>query len=288
MSTREKRSQKFYIFTILWAIFYLVCLALTFASGFPAEMGVDLLLIIGIPLTVLVAFDWAKRIPGRRTALILTIAGIILWVITAILVRNEYDWQIWHSINTVALLFTAYVIGYWLTGELEKAGHLIPVSILGAIVDIWSVFHGPSKAVGEQATEHAVQQAETGAWHAPPFGTFALLNFPQPGAEYMTAIFGFGDLVFIAIFIGGSRRFGLSIWKNVALVIGGLWLSVVAAFITGNPIPALPFICGLFLIGNFKSLELSRKEWRLTILITGVVLVVGLVNYLGKILNLNG
>jgi hypothetical protein len=198
------------------------------------------------------------------------------------------NWRVMHPINTVALLFTGYVIGYWLTGELEKAGHLIPVSILGALVDIWSVFQGPSRSVGEQAVEHVSRQIETGAWQAPPIGTFALLNFPHPGAEYMTPIFGFGDLVFIAVFIGGSKRFGLSIWKNVLLVIAGLWLSVIAAFATNNPIPALPFICGLFLIGNFRKLDLSKKEWKLTFIIAGAVLFVGLLNFLGKMINMAG
>jgi hypothetical protein len=288
VGNQGSRQSKFYIFTILWGVFYLVCLGLTFAKGFSPLTGYYLLLLVGIPLTVMVAIDWANRMPGRKTTLIFVIAGVITWVITLILTRMGIIWRVMHPINTVALLFTGYVIGYWLTGELEKAGHLIPVSILGALVDIWSVFHGPSRSVGEQATAHATHQVETGVWQAPPLGTFALLNFPHPGAEFMTPIFGFGDLVFIAVFIGGSKRFGLSIWKNVLLVIAGLWLSVVAALVTDNPVPALPFICGLFLIGNFRKLELSKKEWKLTIIIAGAVLFIGLLNFLAKLLHLQG
>ena len=263
-------------------------MGLTFMPQFPAEFGTDLLLLLGIPFTVLVAIDWANRIPGRKTTLIMVSTGVVVWIVTMILARMGLNWRITQPLNTLALLYVGYVVGYWLTGELEKAGHLIPVSILGALVDIWSVFQGPSRSVGEQAVEHATQQVETGTWQAPPVGTFALLNFPQPGAEFMTPIFGFGDLVYIAVFIGGSRRFGLSIWKNALLVIAGLWLAMITGFMTGQPIPALPFICGLFLIGNFKSLELSKKEWKLTLIIAGVVLVIGLINFISKYFNLEG
>lgn len=299
MSDPKFRPVSRYIFTIVWVVFYLACLALTFTPGLAGEASYYLILIIGIPLTVLTAYEWSIHMPGRKRALVLVLSGVTVWVLTALLVRAGYEWRVWHTVNTVSLLFTGYTIGFWLTGELEKAGYLVPVSIIGALVDIWSVFQGPSKSIGIQVTdyvkrqieaealqetEHVERQLAAGTWDPPPFANFALLNFPMPGADYMTPIFGFGDLVFIALFVGGSRRFGLSIWKNILLVLTGLAVSILAAFLSGYPVPALPFICGFFLLGNFKNLELTKKEWRITLVLSIAIVFFGLINYVNKVL----
>jgi len=266
-------------FTILWGALYLISLALTIWTDFPVEVGLYVILGLGIPLTVLMSMEWSTRLPGRKIALWLVMAGAAWWLASAVLIRAEYEWRLWGTVNTLTLLLVTFTIGYWLAGEVERVGHLIPVSILGTLVDIWSVFRGPSKSVGEQVAEHAQRQAETGVWQPPPFVELLLLNWPQPGAPYMTPVFGFGDLVFIALFVAGSRRFGLSLVKNVLLLLAGLAVAVVLAFLYG-PMPALPFICGFFLLGNLRSLSMTRKEWQATVLICLAVLVVGFLTYL--------
>jgi len=268
-----------YIFTALWVILYLAALATTIWTGVPAEAGFFVVLVLGVPLTVLTAMEWSRFIPGRKTTLFLILAGGAWWVATAMLVRSEFEWRIWYPINTVTLLLIAFTIGYWLAGEIEKAGHLIPVSILGTIVDIWSVFQGPSKSVGRQVVEHAREQVLTGTFKPPPFVEFLIMSWPQPGAEYMTPIFGFGDLVFIAIFLAGSRRFGIPLYKTVLLLLAGLAVSITIAFVLSVPIPALPFICGFFLLGNFRNLSLTKAEWRLTLVICVALLFAGFLNY---------
>ena len=100
----------------------------------------------------------------------------------------------------------------------------------------------------------------------------------------MATVMGLGDLVFVAMFLAASRRFGLSLWKAFALVLVGLGLAVAVAIWTGAPVPALPFICVLFLIGNARDLVLNRREWIMTATITAVVLLLGLANYFGRLL----
>ena len=100
----------------------------------------------------------------------------------------------------------------------------------------------------------------------------------------MATLFGLGDLVFVAMFLAASRRFGLSLVKATLLTLGGLILATSVAFYTQQPIPALPFICVLFLAGNFKSLSLTRREWVVTASVVVLVLLVGLGNYLSKLL----
>ena len=279
MTQTLSRNRNLYIYTTLWALLYLGALAATVWTIVPSEPGFFIIIVIGVPLTVLMALEWSKFIPGRKTTVFLLLAGIAWWVATAMLVRGEFAWRLWYPLNTVTLLLIAFTVGYWLAGEIEKAGHLIPVSILGTIVDIWSVFHGPSKSVGEQVVEHAKTQVMTGTFHAPPFVEFLILSWPQPGASYMTPLFGFGDLVFIAIFLAGSRRFGIPLYKTVLLLLAGLGASIALAFFLSIPIPALPLLCGFFLLGNFRNLSLTKAEWRLTLIICAALLFAGFLNY---------
>jgi hypothetical protein len=246
-----------------------------------------LVILIGVPLTVLIAYEWSYAVPGRRKALIVIVAAVSWWVVSAMLVRSELSWRVWHTLNTITLLVGTYALGNWIAGELEKVGHLIPVCILGTVVDIWSVLQGPSRSVGKQVVEHTQQQVVTGVWHPPPFISFMILSWPQPGEGYMTPLFGFGDLVFIAIFLASSRRFGLSLLKAFMLVLAGLAVTFAIVLTFDVPIPALPFICGFYLAGNWRRLSLSKSEWRITLALAGVIIIFGLTNWLKAII-LNG
>jgi len=271
-------------FTLTWSLLYLISIWLTWRRDIPPEIGMYAILCIGIPLTLLVALEWSSKIPDRKTALIVVSASAVWWLVSAMLVRSELSWRVWHTVNSVMLLVGTYTLGNWLAGELEKVGHLIPVCILGTVVDVWSVLQGPSKSVGEQVVEHTQSQVATGAWHPPPFLGFMILSWPQPGEGYMTPLFGFGDLVFIAIFLAASRRFRLSVWKAFFLVLGGLAMSIGLVMTIEQPVPALPFICGLFLIGNWRKLSLSKNEWKLTLTLAGVIVIVGLTNWLKAVI----
>lgn len=244
-----------------------------------------LVLGFGIILTVLTGMEWSVFQPGRRLTLWLVLAGGSWWFASGLLVQNGYPWQVWHIVNTLCLLFVTYTIGFWLSGEIEKSGHLIPVCILGTLVDIWSVFQGPSSQVGRKVMEHfeSVERAIQTGLEAPPppFVNFLILHWPLPGYNIMASVIGMGDLVFIALFLGSSRKFGLSLTKNVLLALGGLFLALGAYMIFRRPIPALPFICGLFYAGNYRNLSLTKKEWQLTIGISAMILLLGLFRWLG-------
>jgi hypothetical protein len=235
---------------------------------------------MGIPLTTLLALDWSMHLPGRKIALWLVISGAAWWYSSALLVQGEFDWRIWYSVNTLSLLVVTFSIGLWLAGEIEKSGHLLPVCILGAMVDIWSVFHGPSKHVGAQVAMHQQQVMETGLATPPPIVDFLILHWPYPGANMMATLFGLGDLVFVAMFIGASRRFGLPLIKSTLLVLAGLIIATCVAMAINKPIPALPFVCAVFLAGNYKNLALTRREWTITISLLALIAAVFLANYL--------
>jgi hypothetical protein len=212
------------------------------------------------------------------------IASAAWWYVSAALVQGEYGWRIWYPVNTATLVILTFSVGFWLAGEIEKVGHLIPVCILGTLVDIWSVFHGPSKQVAGQVMQHQQRMAETGVRTPPPIVDFLILHWPYPGANMMATLLGLGDLVFVAMFLAASRRFGLSLWKAFLLILAGLALSTAVAIWWSKPVPALPFICALYLAGNARGMKLKRKEWIITIGTATVILVIILANYLFSLL----
>jgi len=279
--TLESSTRKIYPFTILWVIIYLGCIFLTLLDAFPVISGLYLPVFgVGVLLTLLAALEWSVHLPGRKIALVLVLASTAWWLASLLLVRAGFSWRIWHTLNTFVLLIGSSSIGFWLAGEIEKVGHLLPVGILGSLVDIWSVFSGPSKSVGEQVVKHYITQSETGLWHPPPVVEFLILSWPLPGVAFMTPLFGFGDLVFIALFLGSARRFGLPLWRSFFLIIAGLAASFAVVSIYNMPIPALPLICGFFILGNIRSLSLSRKEWIITLGVSGAILLFGFLNWI--------
>ena len=161
MSGRRSAGYRSYPFTILWVAAYLVFLWLSTWTDMGWLPGVWLMIGLGIPLTVLLALDWSGHLPRRKLCLWLVLAGAAWWLATALLVRGDFGWRVWHPLNTVSLLLVTLSAGYWLAGEIERAGHLIPVCIVGTLVDIWSVFQGPSLHVGRQVQEH-FRQVEAG------------------------------------------------------------------------------------------------------------------------------
>jgi hypothetical protein len=237
------------------------------------------MLLVGILLTVLLALEWSAHIPGRKATLWLFLAGAAWWVASALLVRGDFAWRLWYSVNTLSLLLVTLSIGFWLAGEIERAGHLIPVCIVGTLVDIWSVLEGPSRRVGQQVVTHMQMQVDTGVRQPPPMVDFLVLHWPEPGADMMAPLVGLGDMVFVSLFLASCRRFGLSLTKCVVLVLAGLASAMAVAMWLEKPTPALPFICGLFLLGNFRGLSMTRREWKITWVIAAAMILVGFAGY---------
>lgn len=280
----SNRKRHFYPYTIAWFIFYILCLGLSQVRSFPTETGYFFAFIaIGVILTVLACLEWSVHILSRRLALFFITASLAWWTATMMLARSDYDFRWFQALNSIILLVGTFAIGFWLAGELEKSGHLLPVAILGALVDIWSVFMGPSKMVGQKVVEHydkipGVISPET--WVQPPIVNFLLVNFPQPGTNYSTPTFGFGDWVFVGIFLAGCRKFGIPVYKTVGLVLLGMGLSIAVSLRFNMPVPALPFICGAFIAGNYDKLELTQKEWKLTWTIVAAIFTLGIISLL--------
>lgn len=117
----------------------------------------------------------------------------------------------------------------------EELSWVVLVAVLIPWVDSYSVWRGPTKEITENRPE-----------------VFSALSitFPVPGQEGGAKL-GLPDLLFLALFLGASARFGLrTFWTWVCLTasLGGT-IALVTAFDV-NGLPALPLLCLGFLVPN--------------------------------------
>jgi hypothetical protein len=236
----------------------------------PVPLWLSLLTVFGLGLLSLLGLlsEWSVHRPGRRRAAILLATGLSAWGLSAWAIRAGLPWWLLFPVNTAALLLFTFTLGNWLAGELQRPGHLLPVCLVGALADLWSMAAGPTGRISEQTVEHVRETAERIARQEapppPPWPTFLILQWPQPGAGGMAALLGFGDLVFMALLLAAARRFALPGWRALGLVAAGLVASLALSVILRRPVPALPAICLLFVLGNLRAMRLQRREWLIT------------------------
>jgi hypothetical protein len=109
------------------------------------------------------------------------------------------------------------------------------VAVIVPWVDAYSVWRGPTKHI-------VTHQREL-------FTTFSFA-FPVPG-EQNTAQLGLPDLLFFALFLGATERWGLRTrltWATMTLSFGGTVALSVAFDLSG--LPALPLLVLGFLLPN--------------------------------------
>jgi hypothetical protein len=168
-------------------------------------------------------------------------AGIVFAVLAALLTWADVD-----VFANFARLGACTLIGWWFLGYFETVSWVVLVAAIIPWVDAYSVWRGPTK----QIVEH----------HANVFGVLSFA-FPVPG-EHAAAQLGVPDLLFFALFLAASARFGLRVYWTWVTLVTALGLTI-AATVWWNlsGLPALPGIALGFLLPNADLLwkRLRRK-----------------------------
>jgi len=203
------------------------------------------------------------------------VIAIGIFGITAIISRATYDrFDGLLVYNTIALLTAASCLGIWLSTEIQKVGHLLPVCLIAALVDYLSVAHGPSSVVLNQLKEHA-GYISAGIPHHAPLASYLLLRYPHIGSG-LDMMIGVGDLAFFALLAGVVAKFGLSRFNIPLLALWGFAASAYSIFLQAG-IPALPFIGIGFIITNVNKMEMDRTEWIITVSFVIGLLLIGVI-----------
>ncbi|MGH3022208.1 MAG: metallophosphoesterase family protein [Gaiellaceae bacterium] len=139
----------------------------------------------------------------------------------------------------VAANFTKFAavtaVGWWFLAFFEAVSWVLLVALLIVPVDIYSVFRGPTKVIVEQQ---------------PQIFDALSIAFPLPG-EHNSAQLGLPDVLFFALFLGATVRFGLRTgltWVLMTLSFG-LTLALAVVFEIGG-LPALPLLSAAFVLAN--------------------------------------
>jgi hypothetical protein len=188
-----------------------------------------------IPVTFGIVGLMLPLAPARGLVPGLVAAGVV----AAVLSLSGLD-----ALFNAAKLVAYVLAGFALLRLFEELSWVVLVACIIPIVDIGSVYRGPTKVVVEQE---------------PGFFEEIAISFRLPGEEGGANI-GPPDILFFALFLGAAARFGLRVgWTWVGMT-AMLSATLVATYVFElDGLPALPAISLGFLLPNADVLW---DRWR--------------------------
>ena len=160
---------------------------------------------------------------------------LLLWGVVVALLATALQILDLDVLANFAKLAAVTLLAFWFLSYFETVAWVVLVALIITWVDAISVWRGPTKHIFTKQPEL--------------FTTFSFA-FPVPGKEN-TAQLGLPDLMFFALFLGASERWGLRTkltWAAMALSFGTT-LALTVAFDIGG-LPALPLLALGFLMPN--------------------------------------
>ena len=141
-------------------------------------------------------------------------------------------------------LFAVALVGWWFLTYFEAVSWVVLVALLIPWVDAYSVWRGPTKQITEG--------------HAHVFSALSVA-FIVPGGG--AARLGLPDVLFFAVFLGASVRFGLRpAWTFLGMLVGLGLTMILATWWDVNGLPALPGISLGFLLPNADLLRARLRR----------------------------
>ncbi len=156
------------------------------------------------------------------------------------------------AVSVVFLLF-CLLIGRLISRIIREANILVPVCIVAAAADIFTVYWGPTGKFLAQAPQVvaalSVQIPEVGSATGPE---------GVAGLRFITM--GLGDFIFLAVFLTAGARLGFNLARTGWVIAIILAVGLTTLFFVPAAAPLLPFIAAGFLIANWREFQLSRAE----------------------------
>lgn len=160
---------------------------------------------------------------------------------------------------SVLFLLACLFVGKVLSRIVRERAMTLPVCIVAALADIFTVFWGPTGEALEKAPELvkklSVAIPEAGS-AAGPEGAAGLAH---------VATMGLGDFIFLALFLSLAARFGFPVLRSVAAMLAAACVGIILALADplGLPgMPLLPYLSAGFVAVNLREFRLSEQERR--------------------------
>ena len=198
------------------------------------------------------AFSTSATLPPRRGALV-ALVGLALVGLALALPPVASG-----LIGACGLLAVASVVGGAIGSRMESSGHLAAVALVSAAVDLWSVT-SPSGPTHRIVQSPALVRLLTVSVAIPP------LRDPRPAI-------GFGDAVFVALYLAAGQRFAMPRPRlSVALWLG-IFVAGAIAVALERAVPALPTIGLMVLLTQPMARSVPAADRRATLFAGGLLL----------------
>jgi hypothetical protein len=191
-------------------------------------------------------------------------------------------------LNTTNLLLFANLVGTWMTAPLKRPGELLPLCVVMALADIFSLMAGPTYDIARTVEDYY----KTGMKGAIPAGDFILIKIGVIGRLGLMPVFGVADWIIVVFFSTAAAKFGMNdnlagkgmdkmiLQENISLYFSaaasGLLAAVFLAQYLNTFVPALPLVAALFLgyimVRYPEARRINKREWTLAL---GAVLIMG-------------
>jgi len=226
--------------------------------------------VLFILATMGVAAAAARMSMAWATETLGMVLGLGLWYVVAGIGAEDSPIRLFTVPAADVIFLIACVLGGRLLSRIiGERNMLLPVALVLALADLFTVFLGPVGAVLANApdvvTGLSIKVPEVGSAVGPE------------GAAGLThlATMGPGDLVFAALFFTAVVRFGLSLRASFAGILIPVVIGLVAFILLPvlPGVPVLPLMAIGFLIATRGQFDLSSEEKR-NLAIAGAFLVV--------------
>lgn len=202
--------------------------------------------------------------PGIYALFIAPVSG--LYVLFVQLAPTS-PWHPWlNGPGLLLLCALAMLIGRLISWRIDDPAFLIPLLIVGSLMDIWSVARGVT---------HQMIATKSVALD------YLLVRYPSMHRPDVGQLIGFADLLFAVILLGCAVRFGFAAGRTVLCLNLGFVSAFAAVAVTGVGLPALPFISVFFVLLHRKSLPVRRED-----MITTAIVLVGAAGVLYLVMTL--
>jgi len=221
-----------------------VLIAIGALSGFAPAFSIraDIVVSAALSLTVVAWLVWTLyplRALGHRVLLV-TLVGLLTGALLT--------WAELLPLANVAKVVAAAALGLWVAENLEHASWVVLVAVVSAVVDIVSVYGGPTKALLDEGPRVV------------GYFTVALTWSGHDAAEGYTAL-GVSDVVFFSLYLAAARRFALRPLASAVAMVASFVVTIIAA-LWWEALPALPLLSVAFLAVNADKVWALRAEGR--------------------------
>lgn len=231
---------------------------------------------LSLPLTLLLAVSIPRALRSSRALALHTLISMLIFLPTVLLpiLAISFPSRLWNSFiflllpfrwiqvfipggGGLILIWTAACIGGWLARLVREPKLLLPIALVLALVDIYTVFGGGivQQAVQSKPGHQIVQKQAMSSlsMHLPTVK-------PRGGASPIQLDVGFADYLFIAFFFACFMRLGVPSRAIFLALAATLTIYMMIVFFFDIDLPALVPISIVVIIGNMKLFKYERSE----------------------------